>query len=182
MADERDGARGLAEGQTPGEHGARLEALARRFGPSDVDARHEGDDLCVEVAAAGLPDLCSFLRDAPDFLCDYPADLFATDTGEAIVLRYRLHSTALGHVLRIRVALPRDAADVPSVTHIWPGMNWHERECYDLFGVHFRGHPDVPCPGHMRILLPEDWEGHPFRKDYVPMFAGDPLHGPQETN
>jgi NADH-quinone oxidoreductase subunit C len=61
-------------------------------------------------------------------------------------------------------------------------MNWHERECYDLFGVRFHGHPEEDDPARMRILLPEDWIGHPFRRDYEPVFTRNPLHGPQERN
>jgi NADH:ubiquinone oxidoreductase subunit C len=61
-------------------------------------------------------------------------------------------------------------------------MSWHEREGFDLYGVRFAGHPEEGDPARMRILLPEDWEGHPFRQDYVPVFSGNPLHGPQERN
>ncbi|HET9487574.1 MAG TPA: NADH-quinone oxidoreductase subunit C, partial [Chryseosolibacter sp.] len=61
----------------------------------------------------------------------------------------------------LKVTVSRDHAEVDSVEDVWKTANWHEREAYDLFGIKFRGHPDL-----RRILLPADWEGHPLRKDY----------------
>jgi NADH-quinone oxidoreductase subunit C len=78
---------------------------------------------------------------------------------------YLLHSVSRNERLRLKVALPGDAADLESVTGVWEGADWYEREAFDLFGVHFEGHPDLK-----RIMLPEDWEGHPLRKDF-------PVHG-----
>ena len=69
-----------------------------------------------------------------------------------------------------------------SVAHLWPGFDWFEREAYDLYGIRFLGHPEQDDPSRMRILLPEDWVGFPFRKDYEPIFEDNPLHGPQRTN
>ncbi len=106
----------------------------------------------------------------------------ARDTGEQIILWVRLVSMQHNRTAILHIVLPREAPTIASITPIWPGMNWHERESFDLFGVRFVGHPDEGDPAQMRILLPEDWEGHPFRKDYTPVFSGDPLHGPQERN
>lgn len=75
---------------------------------------------------------------------------------------YHLSSLAFPLKVTVKVRIPRDAPVVRSVVPIWPGANWHEREVYDLFGIRFEGHPD-----HRRILLSEDWEGYPLRKDYV---------------
>ncbi len=157
-------------------------AIEARFGSDGVTLSDAAGDLCIEAPAAVLHDLCSFLRDAPETRCDYPADLCARDDGENIVLWYRLYSTAHRLNVRLTVRLPREAPAAPTATGVWPGMNWHERECFDLLGVVFRDHPDMDDVTRMRILLPEDWEGHPFRKDYEPVFLGDPLHGPQPTN
>ena len=75
---------------------------------------------------------------------------------------YNLHSLTLRHRVTLKVVMPRDGAHVRSVANLWAAANWHEREAYDLFGIVFDGHPDL-----RRILLPDDWEGHPLRKDYV---------------
>ena len=151
-----------------------------------MEATEVGDEFRITVAPEQLVALCEYLRDEPSLAFDYPADLTARDTGEQIVLWYRLVSiryrrTALLHVF-LPNALSLNTPAVDTVTPIWPGMNWHERECFDLFGVRFRGHPEQSDPAQMRILLPEDWIGHPFRRDYEPIFTGDPLHGPQERN
>ncbi len=76
-------------------------------------------------------------------------------------LNYHLVSIPRRAKLRLRVRLPGDNPAVASVTSVWPGADWMEREAFDLFGIRFEGHPDL-----RRILLPEDWEGHPLRKDY----------------
>ncbi|MBY0504641.1 MAG: NADH-quinone oxidoreductase subunit C [Bryobacteraceae bacterium] len=78
---------------------------------------------------------------------------------------YQLHSIVHNRRLRLKVSLPSDAAEVDSVTGIWRSANWYEREVFDLFGVHFRNHPNL-----RRIMMPEGWVGHPLRKDF-------PVHG-----
>lgn len=80
---------------------------------------------------------------------------------EELGVTYHLHSTIHGHTLVLKVRVPEEEPDVPSVEAIWKTANWHEREAYDLIGVRFSGHPDL-----RRILTPQDWEGHPLRKDY----------------
>ena len=162
--------------------GAITGKLSAAFGDVLLEAEEVGDEIRLNVAPERLSDVCRYLRDTPDLAFDYPADLTARDTGENIVLWYRLVSIEHKRTALLHVALPLDAPAVDSVTSIWPGMNWHERECFDLFGVQFRGHPEQDDPTRMRILLPDDWIGHPFRKDYEPVFTGNPLHGPQERN
>jgi NADH-quinone oxidoreductase subunit C len=81
---------------------------------------------------------------------------------------YQLYSIRLKHALRLNVQVPEEDASIESVTGVWRGADWHERECYDMFGIVFNGHPDL-----RRVLLPEDWEGFPLRKDY-------PTAGPEE--
>lgn len=85
----------------------------------------------------------------------------AVDRGDVFVLVYRLHSRALSAGLFVKTQVPRDEATIESVCGVWPAANWQEREVFDLFGIDFTGHPDL-----RRILLPEDWVGHPLRKDY----------------
>jgi NADH-quinone oxidoreductase subunit C len=111
------------------------------------------------------------LRRAPECVFDYLSDLTATDwpprpEGRFDVI-YMLYSTRLRHRVRVKVKIAEDQP-LPSVTGIWPAANWFEREVFDMFGVNFTGHPD-----RRRILMPEDWQGYPQRKDY-------PLEGPGE--
>ena len=157
-----------------------LRALKLRFADALPEATEQDGELRLNVAMEQIAELAAYLRDELGF--DYPADLTARDTGEQIILWYRLVSIRHNRTALIHVALPLQEPAIASVTAIWPGMNWHERECFDLYGVRFLGHPDDGDPARMRILLPEDWEGHPFRHDYTPVFSGDPLHGPQERN
>lgn len=74
---------------------------------------------------------------------------------------YNLYSIPFNHHLMIKVVLPRDKPEIESVNHIWKTANWQEREIFDMYGIHFKNHPDL-----RRILMPADWEGHPLRKDY----------------
>ncbi len=112
------------------------------------------------------------MRDAPDAAFDYLSDLTATDwppraTPGRFDIVYILYSTRLRHRLRVKVRAA-DGQPVPSATPVWAAANWFEREVFDMFGVNFTGHPD-----RRRILMPEDWQGFPQRKDY-------PLEGPGE--
>lgn len=159
-----------------------LNRFQARFGAALVSAEEKDGELHLTVLPEALAALCTYLHDEPSLAFDYPADLAARDTGEQIVLWYRLVSMRDRRTALLHVVLPRDEPVVDSVTSVWPGMNWHERECFDLFGVRFTGHPEDDDPARMRILLPADWEGHPFRRDYTPVFSGNPLHGPQERN
>jgi NADH-quinone oxidoreductase subunit C len=74
---------------------------------------------------------------------------------------YNLYSIPFNHHLMIKVLLPREKPEIESVSHIWKTANWQEREIFDMYGIHFKNHPDL-----RRILMPADWEGHPLRKDY----------------
>jgi NADH-quinone oxidoreductase subunit C len=128
-------------------------------------------DWTVIVPAAQLIAVAQHLRTAPDALFDFCSDVTATDwpprpEGRFDVI-YCLYSTRQRHRVRIKVKVG-DLQPVPSVTGIWPSANWLEREVYDMFGVNFTGHPD-----RRRILMPDDWQGFPQRKDY-------PLEGPGE--
>lgn len=112
-----------------------------------------------------VKDLMRYLHDTPDLYFDYLVDLCGVDYMEKKDLRfevvYHLYSIRHRHMIRVRVEVPEDDCVTDSVTEIWTGADWHERECYDMFGIGFKGHPDP-----RRILMPEDWEGHPLRKDY----------------
>ena len=104
------------------------------------------------------------LRDAPDLRFDFLAELTAVDfwpREPRFEVIYLLVSTTRRDRVRIKVRLKGDDARVVTVTGIWPAANWLEREVWDMFGIVFDGHPDP-----RRLLMPEDWEGYPLRKDY----------------
>ena len=127
-------------------------------------------DWSLVVAASSLLEVSRHLRDTPGARFDFCSDVTATDwppRAERFDLIYCLYSTTLRHRVRVKVRA-KDAEAVPSVSGIWPAANWFEREIFDLFGIRFDGHPDL-----RRILMPDEWQGHPQRKDY-------PLEGPGE--
>jgi NADH-quinone oxidoreductase subunit C len=116
------------------------------------------------VPAGRLLEIAQALHDQAPFHLDYCSFVSAVDRPEQGVFEvvYHLFSMEARHELLLKVRVPRLEPRVPSVTGIWSGANWHEREAYDLFGIVFDGHPDL-----RRIMMTEDWTGHPLRKDYV---------------
>lgn len=127
-------------------------------------------DWAIIVPVARLLEVAGYLRGAPDASFDFCSDVTATDwppRPQRFDVVYCLYSTQLRHRVRLKVRAA-DSEGVPSVSGIWPAADWLEREVYDLFGVNFTGHPN-----RKRILMPDDWQGHPQRKDY-------PLEGPGE--
>ena len=127
-------------------------------------------DWTIVVPVQRLIAAAIHLRDAPDALFDCCSDVTATDwppRAERFDVVYALYSIRLRQRVRLKVKVAENQP-VPSVTAIWPGANWLEREVYVMFGVNITGHPD-----RRRILMPEDWQGFPQRKDY-------PLEGPGE--
>ena len=159
-------------------------AIVERFPGSCFDRSH-GQPV-VYVDRASFADVALFLRDEQQFtMC---VDVTATDhllDGERYVPaacpateRFEVVANYLSHVrnrrVRVVCAVPADDLSVPSLTGVYPGTNFPERETFDFFGIDFVGHPEL-----IRILMPDDWDGHPLRKDYpaarVPVtFKGDP--------
>ena len=127
-------------------------------------------DWTIVVPAGQLLEVARHLRTAPDAAFDLCSDVTATDwppRAERFDLVYCLYSIRHRHRVRVKARLA-DGQAISSVTPVWPSANWLEREVFDMFGVNFVGHPD-----RRRILMPEDWQGYPQRKDY-------PLEGPGE--
>ena len=139
------------------------ERLKAKFGDA-VGALSEPkiDPFCV-VQKERLVELCRFLKSEPGIELDLLEDLTAVDWPKRNVIEvvYHLISTKHRHVFKMKVEADRAAPVVPTVEVVWKTANWFEREVYDLFGVDFPGHPDL-----RRIMLPDDWIGHPLRKDY----------------
>ena len=105
--------------------------------------------------------ISKFLNQNKDLKFDYLMCLSGYDlTDNKLGVAYNLYSTTLKHYLEVRIEVESEI-EIPSVACLWRTANWHEREAYDLFGIKFSNHPELK-----RILLPEDWEGHPLKKDY----------------
>src|SRR6516162_5666910 len=156
-------------------------ALEQRFSARIKSKNLEAKDPFVVVDAADLVEVCRFLKEEPrlafDMLnCISGVDYLEPDPKKAPKAGFDPHAEVVYHLQSIRnrhrfvvkVVLPRwkddkpgQLPEVPSLTPLYAAANWHEREVYDLFGVWFTGHPDLT-----RILLADDWEGHPLRKDY----------------
>lgn len=118
----------------------------------------------VHLAADHWRELAEHLRRDPDLRFDWLCCLSGVDyaaDGQLCVV-YDLWSFDRHHAIAVKVFCPRNEARVPSVVDLWPAADWHEREAFDLLGITFDGHPDL-----RRILLADDWEGFPLRKDYV---------------
>ncbi|MEN6458499.1 MAG: NADH-quinone oxidoreductase subunit C [Thermoguttaceae bacterium] len=155
--------------------------LQHTFGPWLVAHDFAAVDPWIEICAEGLPDIARYLRDEPDLAfdmlhCITGVDYFEPDAKKAaqtdwqphVELLYHLSSMGNRHRLVLKIQLPRwlndkpgQLPEVPSVSDIWSTAEWHEREVFDLMGIRFLGNRDL-----RRILCPEDWAGHPLRKDY----------------
>jgi len=131
-----------------------------------TDGNEESGGTVLWIAPGKLVAVCRFLRDQQGFerLSGVTAiDRYPLEPRFEVV--YFVHSVAHNVRLKLKVALPGTDPAVASVTSVWEGANWYEREVFDLFGVRFEGHPNLK-----RLLLPDDWEGHPLRRDF-------PTHG-----
>ena len=158
-----------------------VDRLKNQFGDAISGANFENIDPWIEVAADGFLDLCAYLKEEADLSFDYlncisGVDYLETDPKKVQKAAFEPHTEVVYHLfsmkhkhsLVLKVILPRwkdggpgQLPEVQSVAHIWRTADWHEREVYDLSGVLFTGHPNL-----RRILCPEDWVGHPLRKDY----------------
>ena len=143
-----------------------LQRLREKFGQALLEVKAWRNETTVVLAPQDLVRVCRFLRDEPDLAFDFLSDVTGVDrmmlpeSSPRFEVVYHVYSLQYRRRLRLKVRVGNGQA-VPTVTDLWPTANWHEREVYDLFGVPFEGHPDL-----RRILTPDDWEGHPLRKDY----------------
>ena len=151
------------------------EDLAARIRERFADVLLARDEVTVILDRGELLDALVRLRDQPDLSFGFLASLTATDhpgREPRFWVVVELRSVEHAHRLRVKVGLAADDPHVPTLTSLFPTANWHEREVWDLFGIVFDGHPDLD-----RILLPDDWEGHPLRKDEELGGVGTRYHG-----
>lgn len=124
-------------------------------------------DSYIIVSPAKIDEICYYLRDFDEFQFDSLSCLSGVDYADGnLGVTYNLFSFTKCHKINLKVIVPKDSPNVKTVSEVWLTADWHEREAYDMIGIIFDGHKDL-----RRILLEEDWEGHPLRKDYqVPEF------------
>jgi NADH-quinone oxidoreductase subunit C len=144
-------------------------ATATALEAFDSDALQGGKfdrgELTLEIAREKIVAVCRFLKENRAFTrvsTITGVDRYPDEPRFEVV--YHLQAVERSERLRLKCRLPAEDAAIDSVTEIWRGANWYERETFDLFGVNFRHHPDL-----RRIMLPDEWEGHPLRKDYSVM-------------
>ena len=127
-------------------------------------AKYDRGELTLWIEKEAIREACMKLRDSGDCPFNYLADLTCVDwypSEPRFEVVYHLLSIPQKERVRLKVRLQGFDAAVESVTSVWPSANFYEREVFDLFGVRFSGHPNLK-----RILMPDNWEGHPLRKDY----------------
>jgi NADH-quinone oxidoreductase subunit C len=158
-----------------------LSRLTDQFGAAVVETHEHHGDTTAVVERRVVADLLRACRDEPALGFDVLMDLTAVDylkypgreDGPRFEVVYHLYSVAHNHRLRVKVRVDEDDAVVPTAVPLWPIANWLEREVWDMFGIRFSGHPDP-----RRLLMYEQFVGHPLRKDY-PINRRQPLIGPK---
>lgn len=141
-------------------------ALAERFPEAVVAGKLDHGEVTLEIDPENIVEVCTFLKDEQRFarLSGVTAvDWHPREPRFEVV--YHLHSLDRNERLRLKCRVGGESPSIASVTGVWRAADWYEREVFDLFGISFRDHPNL-----RRIMMPEDWEGHPLRKDY-------PVHG-----
>jgi len=141
-----------------------IDKLRQRFGARILDASSLRGEQTIILSREHLLEVMGALRGEPEFSFDLLVDLTAVDWPERkprFEVVYHLGSVRLRRRLRVKVGIEADDAVVPSLVNVWKAADWLERECFDMFGIRFDGHPDL-----RRILMYDSFEGHPLRKDY----------------
>ncbi len=156
--------------QSPTEGWRAAELVARMLPADEAEVLVQNRQTTVFIPVEWLLQVVQALRDDPSAAYEMPVTMTCSDWPERdlrfevmYVLRSLVHNDLV--TLAVRAS---EETEVPSLAGLYPGMEWHERECFDLFGLRIVGHPNLT-----RILLPDDWEGHPLRKDYVSF--GEPV-------
>jgi NADH-quinone oxidoreductase subunit C len=145
-------------------------AVQEKFGEAVLHVKQFRDETTLVIEAAKVVEVLLYLRNTPGLVYNFLSDISAvdyyphtpsTERPERFGVSYHIYSMLYNRRLRLKIYVPEEDTTAPSVTSIWPGANWLEREIFDMMGITFTGHPDM-----RRILMPEDWDGHPHRRDY----------------
>lgn len=142
--------------------GTEIYNLVKETFPGPVPGFSAELDPCIEVKAEGIREVAAFLKGEDHLAFDALMCLSGVDYGERFGVVYHLFSTAHRHKIALKVLVGKEDPRLPSLESVWRAAAWFEREAFDLYGLIFTGHSDL-----RRILLPDDWPGHPMRKDYV---------------
>lgn len=141
-----------------------FDTLKKQFGDDIIEkTTPEAGDEFIVVNSDKIFDIAYFCRDCAALDFDYLTLLSGIDTGEKLGVVYHLYSLQKKHSVVLKAFIDRENPVIHTVERIWRSADWHEREGYDMFGIIFEGHHNL-----VRILCPDDWEGFPLRKDYVP--------------
>jgi NADH-quinone oxidoreductase subunit C len=150
-----------------------IDAVVARFPDATHDAYEGvGGDDCVFVRRDRVAEVCRFLKEDPEMAFNLSPYITAVDylgIEPRFEVVYNLLSTTKNHRIRLRVKVPESDLEVESVTPVWRGADWFERYCFDMYGIRFRNHPDL-----RRLLMYDEFQGHPLRKDY-PLKGRQPL-------
>ncbi len=152
-----------------------LEKLSRQFPRSVIETHTYRGDATAIVRKEEILAICTFLRDDPELAYNFMMDLTAVDymgKEPRFEVVYHLYSLSKNQRVRIKAQVSEADCAIDSIVSVWVAADWFEREVFDLYGIVFKGHPNLK-----RILLYEGFEGHPLRKDY-PVKKRQPLIGP----
>jgi NADH-quinone oxidoreductase subunit C len=148
-----------------------LQVIREEFTDDIISVVEFRGQTSITIKKAHVLEISRFLHDEPGLYFNFLTDLCGVDylgRNPRFEVVYHLYSLNYRHMIRLKAQVPEEDCVIQSVTPVWTGANWHEREAFDMYGIVFKDHPDL-----RRMLMPEDWEGHPLRKDY-------PLKGPEK--
>jgi NADH-quinone oxidoreductase subunit C len=148
------------------------EKIKEQFPDEVLEIKEFRGQASVTLKKEKILDIGRYLHDDPELGLDYLVDVCGVDyqgkKDKRFEVVYHLYSMKHRHMVRLKAVVGEEDTKIDSVMPVWAGANWHEREAFDMYGIIFNGHPDL-----RRVLLPEDWEGYPLRKDY-------PVKGPEK--
>lgn len=155
-----------------------VEKLTSKFPDSVLEVKEFRNETTVHIKKEDIVSVCTFLRDDESSRFDYCSDICGADAytpENRFEVIYHLYSIPLKHRIRLKVFVDESDLRCPSVTSVWPGAEWPERETYDMIGVHFDGNKDM-----RRMYMPEEFEYYPLRKDFPMMGIPDSIPLPRK--